>query len=82
MTPHYLGLYGAAPTHGSRGQEEEAGAKGVSKLYQGRIRKRDMAVFLGAALLVVAIVVVVLTPPVFRQGVGLVVRDFIRSLTD
>jgi len=32
LDPHFLGLYGAAPTHGSRGQEEEAGAKGVSKL--------------------------------------------------
>jgi uncharacterized membrane-anchored protein len=56
-------------------------AKGVSKLYQGRIRKRDMIMFLFTAMLLIGIVVVVLTPPIFRQGVGLILRDFIRSLT-
>lgn len=56
-------------------------AKGVSKLYQGRIRKRDMIMFLLTAALLICIVVAVLTPPIFRQGVGLIVRDFIRSLT-
>jgi uncharacterized membrane-anchored protein len=57
-------------------------AKGVSRLYQGRIRKRDMTFFLLSALLCFVVVVLVLTPDVFRDSVDYIVRDLWRSLTD
>jgi uncharacterized membrane-anchored protein len=57
-------------------------AKGVSRLYQGSIRKRDMTFFLLSALLCFIVVLLVLTPDVFRDSVGYIVRDLWRSLTD
>ena len=57
-------------------------AKGVSRLYQGRIRKRDMTFFLLSALLCFVVVLLVLTPDVLRDSVNFILRDFWRSLTD
>jgi uncharacterized membrane-anchored protein len=57
-------------------------AKGVSRLYQGRIRKRDMTFFLLSALLCFVVVVLVLTPDVFRDSVGYIARDLWRELFD
>jgi uncharacterized membrane-anchored protein len=57
-------------------------AKGVSRLYQGRIRKRDMTFFLLSALLCFVVVLLVLTPDVFRDSVDYIIRDLWRSLTD
>jgi uncharacterized membrane-anchored protein len=57
-------------------------AKGVSRLYQGRIRKRDMTFFLLSAVLCFVVVLFVLTPDVFRDSVNFILRDFWRSLTD
>lgn len=51
-------------------------AKGVSKLYQGRIRRRDMALLVGSALLAVAAMVAVSEPlQVFLDGVRLQMQD-------
>jgi uncharacterized membrane-anchored protein len=57
-------------------------AKGVSRLYQGRIRKRDMTFFLLSALLCFVVVIFVLTPEVLRDSVNFIVRDLWRSFTD
>jgi uncharacterized membrane-anchored protein len=56
-------------------------AKGVSRLYQARIRKRDFTLFLLAALLCFVVIALFVTPPVFREGLWLIVRDLWRSVT-
>ncbi|HEX2849296.1 MAG TPA: putative cytokinetic ring protein SteA [Acidimicrobiales bacterium] len=50
-------------------------AKGVSRLYQTRIRKRDMTVFLFAAMLFFIAIVVMVVPRVFVDSVWLYVQD-------
>jgi uncharacterized membrane-anchored protein len=56
-------------------------AKGVSKLYESRIRKRDLVFLLLSAMLCFVVVVVALFPRVFLESFWLVVREFWRSLT-
>ena len=56
-------------------------AKGVSRLYQARIRKRDFTLFLVAALLCFVVILLFVTPAVFREGMWLIVRDLWRSAT-
>jgi uncharacterized membrane-anchored protein len=60
--------------------EKLVDAKGVSRLYQSRIRKRDMTFFLLAAMLCFVVVAVALTPPVFRSGFWILLRDAWRSI--
>ena len=50
-------------------------AKGVNRLYQGRVRKRDLTLFLIAAMLALAAIVLLVVPRVFVEGVWLYVRD-------
>jgi uncharacterized membrane-anchored protein len=56
-------------------------AKGVSKLYQSRIRKADLVFFLLAAMLCFVVVVVAVFPRVFVDSFWLLVREAWRSLT-
>ena len=60
--------------------EKLVDAKGVSRLYESRIRKRDMTFFLLAAMLCFVVVAVALTPPVFREGSWILLRDAWRSV--
>jgi uncharacterized membrane-anchored protein len=62
--------------------EKLVDAKGVSRLYQSRIRKRDMTFFLLAAMLCFIVVVALLTPRVFLDGFWVLLRDAWRSLTN
>ncbi len=55
-------------------------AKGVSRLYQGRIRKRDLAAFLLAVLVSFGVIVLVAVPQVIIEGVWLIVRSTWSSL--
>ncbi len=57
-------------------------AKGVSKLYATRVRKRDLIAFLLAAMLCFVVVVVAVLPNVFLESFWFLVRDFWRSVTD
>lgn len=57
-------------------------AKGVNRLYEGRIRKRDMTFFLLSAMVCFLVVLLVLTPEVFRQSVTFIFRDLWRSITN
>ena len=50
-------------------------AKGVNRLYQGRLRKRDLTLFLIAAMLTFTAIVLLVVPRVFVDGVWLYVRD-------
>ena len=50
-------------------------AKGVNRLYQGRLRKRDLTLFLIAAMLTFSAIVLLVVPRVFVEGVWLYVRD-------
>ncbi|CAA9220460.1 MAG: FIG005773: conserved membrane protein ML1361 [uncultured Acidimicrobiales bacterium] len=50
-------------------------AKGVSRLYHGRIRRSDMTVFLLAVAAFFVVIAVFVTPPVFREGLWFIVRD-------
>jgi uncharacterized membrane-anchored protein len=61
--------------------EKLVDAKGVSRLYESRVRKRDMTFFLLAAMLCFLVVVVALTPPVFLTGFWVLLGDAWRSLT-
>jgi uncharacterized membrane-anchored protein len=61
--------------------EKLVDAKGVSRLYQGRVRKRDMTFFLLAAMLCFLVVVLALTPRVFLTGFWVLLGDAWRSLT-
>jgi len=56
-------------------------AKGVSKLYESRIRKSDLMFFLLAAMLCFVVVVVAVFPRVFLESFWLLVREAWRSLT-
>ncbi len=56
-------------------------AKGVSKLYESRIRKRDLVFFLLAAMLCFVVVVVAVFPRVFLDSFWLLLREAWRSLT-
>jgi uncharacterized membrane-anchored protein len=56
-------------------------AKGVSRLYQGRIRKRDMTFFLVAVMIAFIAVAVFAVPRVFLHGFWLTLSDFWHSLT-
>lgn len=58
-------------------------AKGVSRLYEGRVRRGDMALLLLSALAVVIVMVIVAEPlRVFLIGIRLTIRDMWYSLTD
>lgn len=50
-------------------------AKGVSRLYRARIRKRDLTFFLLAAMLCFVVIFLMVTPRVFVEGLWLIVRD-------
>ena len=54
-------------------------AKGVSRLYQSRLRKTDLFVFLGAVLISFLVIVLVAFPTVFLDSAWLVVRDLWRN---
>ena len=56
-------------------------AKGVSKLYESRVRKRDLTWFLLAAMLCFVVVFVTLVPQVYLSSLWLIVRDLWRSIT-
>lgn len=62
--------------------EKLVDAKGVSRLYESRIRKRDMTFFLLAAMLCFIVVVFVLTPGVFRDGFWVLLEDAWHSVVD
>lgn len=55
-------------------------AKGVSRLYSTRIRKRDVVFFLTAAVLAFVVIVMFAFPRVVIDSVWLIVRDLWRSL--
>lgn len=58
-------------------------AKGVSRLYEGRIRRRDIAMLVASALVaVIAIAVVSESLQVFLRGIRLEFRDFWYTITD
>ncbi|HEY3238407.1 MAG TPA: SteA domain-containing protein, partial [Acidimicrobiia bacterium] len=58
-------------------------AKGVSRLYQSRLRRRDLALLVAAALLAMLVVTLVSEPlHVFWQGAWVVMRDAWLSLVD
>ncbi len=50
-------------------------AKGVSRLYESRLRKRDLVLFLFAAMLVFAVIVLIVVPQVFLDSTQLYVED-------
>ncbi len=54
-------------------------AKGVSRLYRARLRKRDLLVFLLAAMVCFVVIVLMVTPRVFVDGVWLILRDLWNS---
>ena len=55
-------------------------AKGVNRLYQARVRKRDLTVFLLAAMLFFVAIVVMVVPRVFLDSARLYVQDVWDSL--
>jgi uncharacterized membrane-anchored protein len=58
-------------------------AKGVSRLYEGRVRRRDIAILVAAALLAMIVVSVVSEPiHVFLNGIRLTLRDLWFTITD
>lgn len=58
-------------------------AKGVSRLYEGRVRRRDIALLLISALVVIIVMVVVSEPlRVFLSGLRLSIRDWWYTITD
>ena len=57
-------------------------AKGVNRLYEGRVRRRDWLLLVGSALVVIAVVVVVSEPVrTLLDGVRLTLRDLWLSIT-
>jgi uncharacterized membrane-anchored protein len=54
-------------------------AKGVSRLYRARLRKRDLLVFLLAAMACFVVIILMVTPRVFVEGVWLILRDLWNS---
>jgi len=58
-------------------------AKGVNRLYEGRVRRRDLLLLVGAALLAMLVVTIVAEPlHVFIDGLRLTLEDLWRSVTD
>jgi uncharacterized membrane-anchored protein len=55
-------------------------AKGVNRLYEGRIRKRDMTFFLLSAMVCFALVALLVIPHVFLDSFWLFIRDTWRNL--
>ena len=56
-------------------------AKGVSRLYRSRIHKRDLLLFLLAAMLCFVVVALTVFPRVYFDSAWLIVRDLWRSVT-
>jgi uncharacterized membrane-anchored protein len=56
-------------------------AKGVSQLYRGRIRKRDMLFFLAAAMLAFVVLILVAFPRVYIDSGWFLLRQAWRSIT-
>jgi uncharacterized membrane-anchored protein len=58
-------------------------AKGVSRLYEGRVRRRDMALLVGSALVAMIVVAIVSEPiHVFLRGIGFTLEDLWLSIRD
>jgi uncharacterized membrane-anchored protein len=58
-------------------------AKGVSRLYEGRVRRRDIAVLVAAAVFAMLVVTIVSEPiHVFLNGIRLTFRDLWFSISD
>jgi uncharacterized membrane-anchored protein len=58
-------------------------AKGVNRLYEGRVRRRDMALLVASALVAIIVVSIVSEPiHVFLRGVELTLRDLWFSISD
>ncbi len=58
-------------------------AKGVSRLYEGRVRRRDIALLVGSAIVAIIVVSIVSEPiHVFLRGIELTLRDLWFSITD
>jgi uncharacterized membrane-anchored protein len=55
-------------------------AKGVSRLYESRLRKRDLFLFIAAAMLVFAVILLLVVPQVFLDSTQLYVEDLWDSL--
>ncbi|MGH9285028.1 MAG: putative cytokinetic ring protein SteA, partial [Acidimicrobiales bacterium] len=55
-------------------------AKGVSRLYTGRIRKRDLIFFLAAAMCCFVVIVLLAVPRVFLESGWVILEDLLRSL--
>ena len=55
-------------------------AKGVSRLYESRLRKRDLVLFLLAALVVFGVIVGIVVPQVFLDSTRLYVEDLWQSV--
>ena len=57
-------------------------AKGVNRLYEGRVRRRDWLLLIGSALVVIAVVAIVSEPiRTLLDGFRLTLRDFWFSIT-
>jgi uncharacterized membrane-anchored protein len=57
-------------------------AKGVSRLYEGRVRRRDLVALVGAALLAMIVISVVAEPiHVFLDGIRVTLKDLWYSVT-
>ena len=58
-------------------------AKGVNRLYEGRVRRRDIALLVGSAILAIIVVSIVSEPiHVFLRGIELTLRDLWFSISD
>jgi uncharacterized membrane-anchored protein len=58
-------------------------AKGVNRLYEGRVRRRDIALLVGSAIVAMIVVSIVSEPiHVFLRGIELTLRDLWFSITD
>lgn len=58
-------------------------AKGVSRLYEGRVRRRDMVLLVASALVAIIVVSIVSEPiHVFLRGIELTLRDLWFSISD
>jgi uncharacterized membrane-anchored protein len=58
-------------------------AKGVSRLYEGRVRRRDMALLVASAFVAIIVVSIVAEPiHVFLRGIELTLRDLWFSISD